>query len=232
MINILMSNMSLDKKWCRLELRDYIKPDSRVTIFGFQFYDEELRDAQHWDEFYDKKTGAFYEYLTEPFAFFGVGVKSIKWINYFTDTRESAIRKIKNSDVLILTDGIAERMLEIIDGMDLRETIKNYKGVVIGFGAGAVIELSDYQIEPHDGCEVRYLQGLGLVDNIGIEINFESCDFENISIRKFVEEKQKPLYAITDDGAVIVDGDEVLTLGDGYIVNSPADLEYMDGNGE
>ncbi len=226
MVNILMSNMSLDKKWCRMELRDYIKPDSRVAVFGFQFYEEELLSAEHWDEFYDKKTGAFYDYLIEPLAFFGVGAKSVKWINYFRDTPASALRKIKNSDVLIFTDGIPERMLEIIDGLELREAIKSYKGVIIGFGYGAVIQLSDYQLEPCSFREFGYLQGLGLVDGIGIEIHFESFDFENMSIRKFIEEKQKPLYAITDDGAVVVDGGEISTLGDGYIVNSIEDLEY------
>ena len=41
MVNILMSNMSLDKKWSRIPLIKYIKPDSAVTIIGFQFYDEE-----------------------------------------------------------------------------------------------------------------------------------------------------------------------------------------------
>lgn len=228
MVNILMSNMSLDKKWCRIELRDYIKPNSRVTVMGFQFYDEELRSAQHWSEFYDKTTGAFYEYIIEPFAFFGVGAKSVKWINYFTDTPQSALRKIKSSDVLVLTDGIAPRMIEIIEELKLTEALKSYKGVIIGYGAGAVIQLSDYQLEPNRFRDFSYLKGLGLVDSIGIEINFESCDFENMSIRKFVEQKKKPLYAITDDGAVIVDNGKIITLGDGYIVNSPEDLEYVD----
>ncbi len=225
MVNILMSNMSLDKKWCRLELRDYIKPESRVAIFGFQFYDERLRSAGHWDEFYDKKSGAFYKYLTEPFAFFGVGTKSIKWINYFKDTPASALRKIKNSDVLVLTDGIAERMIEIIDGLELTDAIKSYKGVVIGYGAGAVIQLSDYQLEPCLYRKLGYLRGLGLVDNIGIEINFESCDAENISIRRFLEEKKKPLYAITDDGAVVADNGGISTLGDVYVINFNGELE-------
>lgn len=227
MVNILMSNMSLDKKWCRLELRDYIKPESRVTIFGFQFYDEELRSAGHWDEFYDKKSGAFYKYLTEPLLFFGVATKSIKWINYFKDTTASALRKIKNSDVLILTDGIAERMSEIIDRLELAQAIKNYKGVIIGFGAGAVIQISDYQLEPNFFREFGYLRGLGLVNNIGLEINFESCDSENISIRRFLEEKQRPLYAITDDGAVVVDNGEIFTLGDVYLMKSADDLESL-----
>lgn len=227
MVNILMSNMSLDKKWCRLELRNYIKPNSRVTVMGFQFYDEELISAAHWDEFYDKKTGAFYEYLTEPFAFFGVGAKSIKWINYFTDTPSSALRKIKNSDVLIFTDGIAPRMIEIIENLGLTEAIRKYKGVIIGFGAGAAVQLSDYQTEPCRFWDFGYLKGLGLVDNIGIEIHFESCDMKNISLRRFIEEKKKPIYAITDDGAVISDNGRISTLGDGYIIRSIEDLECI-----
>ena len=220
MINILMSNMSLDKKWCRLELCDYIKPSSRVTVFGFQFYQETLLSAKHWDEFYDRKTGAFYSYLTEPFAFFSIAAKSVKWINYFKDTPSSAKRKIQNSDVLVFTDGIAEQMLDIIDSLELRETIKNYKGVIIGYGMGAVIQMSEYMTERSVFNDFDCLNGLALVDSIGIEIGADELDLGNESIKRFLTEKKKPLYAITDDGAVIADNGEISTLGDVYIIKS------------
>lgn len=225
MINILMNSMTLDKRWCRLELRDYIKPDSRVTIIGFQFYEEELRSEEHWGEFYNKKTGAFYRYIVDQFAFFGIGAKSIKWINYFRDTPGSALRKIKNSDVLIFTDGIAERMIEIIGQLELLEAISKYKGVIIGFGAGAVIQLMDYRCGNAGG---ECLSGLGLIDNIGLEIHAEECDLISDRVRKFIAEKKKPLYAIADEGAVIVDGDSVSTIGDVYVINSLADLENLE----
>lgn len=226
MINILMNSMTLDKRWCRLELRDYIKPGSRVTIIGFQFYEEELRSEEHWSEFYDKKTGAFYRYIVDQFAFFDVGAKSIKWINYFRDTPSSALRKVKNSDVLIFTDGIAERMLEIIGRLELSEAISKYKGVIVGFGAGAVIQLSDYL---YGSAGSECMRGLGLIDNIGLEIHAEECDIMSDSVRKFIREKKKPLYAIAEEGAVIVDGSDVSTIGDVYVINSPEDLENLEG---
>lgn len=219
MVNILMSNMSLDKKWSRIPLRKYIKPNSVITIIGFQFYDEEIETAEEWDEFFDKRSGVFYDYFVEPLEFFGVMRKSIKWINYFKDTHESAVRKIKGSDVLIFTDGLPAHMMKILSRLDLINEIKNYKGVIIGFGSGAVIQLSDYQIEPCRFWDFGYFHGLGLVDNIGIEIHFEEFDLENISIRKFIQEKKKPLYAISDDGAVIVDNGEVSVIGDVEVIN-------------
>lgn len=209
MVNILMSNMSLDKKWCRLELRNYIKPDSRVAVFGFQFYHENLRDAGHWNEFYAKRRGAFYDYLTEPFVNFGIAIKSIKWINYFKDTPASALRKIKNSDVLVFTDGLAPVMLEIIDKLGLRSAIENYRGVIIGYGMGSVIQLAD--------CP----NGLGLVSSMSAEISFDELDIDTLG-DSFTG---KPLYAITDDGAVIVDNGEISTLGDVFCFNSLQEIE-------
>ncbi|MCI5605060.1 MAG: Type 1 glutamine amidotransferase-like domain-containing protein [Clostridia bacterium] len=223
MVNILMSNMSLDKKWSRIPLIKYIKPDSAVTIIGFQFYDEEINSAEQWDEFYDKQKGAFYQYLVEPLVFFGVMPKSVKWINYFKDTHNSAVHKIKNSDVLIFTDGLPARMMQILYNLDIADEIRKYKGVVIGYGSGAVIQLSDYQIEPCRFWDFGYFHGLGLVDNIGIEIHVEECDMENTSIKKFIAEKKKPLYAICDDGAVIVDNGEVSIIGDVFVKEQKSD---------
>ena len=203
MVNIVMSNMSLDKRWCRLELRDYIRPESRVTVFGFEMYQEKISEDETWEEFYDKRTGAFYDYITEPFAFFSVTAKSIKWINYTKDTAISAKRKIQNSDVLIFTDGKLTEMMKIIDSMGLADTIKNYKGVIIGFGMGGLIQCRD---------------NLGLVDNINVKISFDEMDYDFDELKKEAEDSKIPIYGITDDGAVVSDNGNISILGDVYII--------------
>lgn len=203
MVNIVMSNMSLDKRWCRLELRDYIRPESRVTVFGFEMYQEKISADETWEEFYDKRAGAFYDYITDPFAFFGIAAKSIKWINYTKDTAISAKRKIQSSDALIFTDGKLTEMMKIIDSMELTDTIKNYKGVIIGFGMGGLIQCRD---------------NLRLVDNIDVKISFDEMDYDFDELKKEAEDSKIPIYGITDDGAVVSDNGKIHTLGDVYII--------------
>jgi peptidase E len=218
MVNILMSNISINKRWCRIPLREYIKPNASVTIFGFQFFDNDLNSESDWERLYNKQTGIAYEYIVRQFEFFEIVPKHIKWINYFKDTHQSAVNKIKNADVLLITDGIPRRMMEIIAELDLVDAFKNFKGTMIGFGAGAIIQLLDYQLEPCQYWDFKYFHGLGLVDNIGIVVGFDDGDENNMSIDRFIKEKKKPLYAIFDMGAVVVNNGEVSTIGDAGVL--------------
>lgn len=224
MTNILMSCMALDKKWGRLEFSKYIKPSDRVVIIPFPFFDCSVDTAAEWDMYFGSH-GEFYDYFTEPFEFFGIPAKSIRWINYFTDTPQSAKNKIKSSDIILLSDGIPRQMLQTLNKLELTEVLKNYKKLIIGIGCGAVIQLSDYQVEPCSLWDFQYFKGLRIIDNIGIEISFDEFDFPNISLRKFLEEKKKPIYALHNEGAVIIEGDKINAVGDVDIINSLDNLE-------
>lgn len=217
--------MALDKKWGRLEFAKYINPSDRVVILPFPFFDRSVETAGEWDMYFGSNGGAFYDYFTKPFEFFGIPAKSIRWINYFTDTPQSAMNKIKNSDIVLISDGIPRHILQIINKLELTEVLKNYKKLLIGTGCGAVIQLSCYQVEPCALWNFQYFNGLGIIDNIGIEINFDEFDFPNISLRKFLEEKKKPIYALHNEGAVIIDNNNIRAVGDVDVISSLKDLE-------
>ncbi len=220
-----MSNMALGKKWGRLEFKKYIKPTDKVVILAFPFFCRDINSPEEWDIYFGNENSAFYDYFTEPFEFFGVAKKNIKWINYFTDTPQSAKNKIKSANIILISDGVPRQMMEIIDELDLTQTLKDYKRLIIGIGYGAVIQLADYQVEPCSLRDFQYFHGLGIIDSIGIETGFEEFDFPNISLRKFLEEKKKPIYALHDEGAVIIGKSGIKAVGDVDVIASLQDLE-------
>lgn len=56
----------------------------------------------------------------------------IKWINYYTDSKSKAAELIRGADILYLPD----RMMERIDEFNLRSTLLQFQGVVLGYSAG------------------------------------------------------------------------------------------------
>jgi hypothetical protein len=49
-------------------------------------------------------------------------------------------------------------------------------------------------------------------------VGFDDGDENNMSIDRFIKEKKKPLYAIFDMGAVVVNNGEVSTIGDAGVL--------------
>ncbi len=104
-----------------------------------------------------------------------------------------------------------DRLIEF----DLVNEIKKHDGIVMGYSAGAMIQLSEYHISPDNDYPVfSYNTGLGFIDSFGIEVHFQDTEIQNICIEKFRTEKKKPVYAIGDYGAVIVSGTEIQMIGD------------------
>ena len=97
---------------------------------------------------------------------------------------------------------------------DLIETIKEHKGVVIGCSAGAMVQLSEYHITPDDDyAEFSYYSGIGLLNGLDIEVHFEETAEQIECAGKALKEKNKPIYLMYHNGAVIVDNSAVRTVG-------------------
>ncbi len=161
MTSIMMNSMDIGRKWCRMELRQYIKPKSRVVIVGFCPEGEKITTENEWNSIYGAQNGAYYGYLTEPFKFFGVN--SFEWINILKDSPKKAAQKIKKADILLLPHGVFPDMIEVIEKLNLADAIAEFDKTIIGFGTGAAILLDEYITENNED-----FGGLGLIKNMGL----------------------------------------------------------------
>ena len=113
------------------ELKKYFKKSDKVAVVAFSFYDDYVYDAPSWERLFGEGGNCYVE-TVDGLAPFGITPDNISFINYFTDTRESAKQKIKDADVIYFTGGLPDKMMERIKEFDLADTLLSHKGVVFG----------------------------------------------------------------------------------------------------
>ncbi len=215
MINILNNEFTIDEDWCKPYFARYINANHKVAVVAFSFREGQIKNAKDLDKLYGKENGKYYPVTVSALKSYGIVEDNISILNYFEDTRETARKKIKDADIIYLTGGFPDMMFKRINEFNLAETIKEHKGIILGYSAGAMIQLSEYHITPDKDYPVfKYYEGLGILDSFGIEVHFNGSKIQNESIERFIKEKKKPVYAIGDKGALIVDNGNVRMIGD------------------
>ena len=216
MVNILLEGYDIDAPWLYDELKNYIQPSHRVAIIAFSFRDSRVKSLDDWNNLYSKDNGIFYEGIVGSFAAYGISEYNISFVNYFTDTKESAKRKIENADIIYFLGGLPDRMMYRIKEFDLRDSLMNHKGIIMGYSAGAVIQLAEYHLSPDDDYpEFRYYEGLSYLNNFYLEVHYENTSIQNAAIQKVIEERKKTVYAtVCMKGAILVDNGIIKLLGD------------------
>lgn len=213
-VHVLLSENEIDKDYMYYNLRPYISKYDRVCILPFSFYDD-TKDINDWNKQYAKGQGIWYHANQDVFYRYGISDNQIVWVNYFQDSIESMKNKIKNSSILLLTGGAPDLMMKRIKEKKLKKMIKNYKGLMIGYSAGAMIQLDSYHISPDcDYPNFSYQTGLGCVTGFDIEPHFRNSRVQLESIQKVQEEKGTLIYGIFDTGGIIVDSRKLTCFGD------------------
>jgi hypothetical protein len=213
MVNILFDCPNIDG--FKDELSQYFSAEDRVSVVAFSFYDDYVYDDKSWQLVYGKDVGNGYFEVVDAFEKFGVPKENISFINYFTDTKESARQKIENADVVYFTGGLPDRMMDRIIDFELVDVLKKFDGVVVGYSAGAVIQLNEYHLYPDgDYDDFGYYDGLGYLDGFYLEVHYEYKPEQDESIRRALTERSLPVYVThTRLGGLVVEGGKIKTIG-------------------
>lgn len=212
MVNILFDCPNLDD--FKEELSPYFSPDSRVAVVALSYYDDYVYDEESWQRVYGPGGNCYYE-TVDPLGAFGVPAESIRFISYFSDTKESATEKIEWANTVYFTGGLPDRMMERIEDMGIADVLRKKDGVIVGYSAGAVIQLKKYHLTPDgDYPEFGYYYGLGYLDSLSLEVHYEHKAVQDESVKRVLCERGLPVYVThTREGGVVVDGDRIFTVG-------------------
>lgn len=213
MINILFDCPNIDDFYD--DLKDYFNANTRVCVIAFSYYDDWVYDAKSWEKVFGKEQGNCYYETVDSFKPFGVKEENIVFVNYFKDTKESAIDKIKNADVLYFTGGLPDRMMDRIKDFELEEAIMNHSGIVMGYSAGAVIQLNEYHLYPDgDYTDFGYYKGLPMLSDFYVEVHYRGLDCQKESIKRCLEERGKTVYVTNDKGGgILVENGKIRIIG-------------------
>lgn len=215
MINILLEGFDIDAPWLYDELKNYIKPNHSVAVVAFSFRDDRIKSLSDWNGLYGKVNGKYYDGIIGGFTAYGIPSDKITFINYFTDTKESAAQKVKTADIIYFLGGLPDRMMERIKEFDLYDVLMQHKGILMGYSAGAVIQLAEYHLSPDDDYpEFKYYEGLPYLNNFYMEVHYEGIKLQNESIQRVLNERGKTVYATAfKSGAILVDNGNIKLLG-------------------
>ena len=217
MVNMLFSLYNFHEKWAKDEVKKYINYNDKVLIIPFSF-GEKISNHTEWQCAYNKEYGGYYKSIVLPFLSYGIKEENINWINYFKDTKEEAKEKVRNSDIIFFTGGLPDKMMYRLEEFHLVNEIENFKGIIIGSSAGAMIQISEYHITPDkDYNTFSYNKGLNLIKNFDIEVHYEETEVQKHYINKVLDEKIDTVYAIKDTGGIIIDNEKITLLGDTQI---------------
>ena len=120
-----------------------------------------VKSLSDWDALYGKVNGKYHDGIVGGFTAYGIPADKITFINYFTDTKETAAQKIKAADIIYFLGGLPDRMMDRIKEFDLYDVLMQHDGILMGYSAGAVIQLAEYHLSPDDDYpEFKYYEGL------------------------------------------------------------------------
>lgn len=216
MINILLEGYDINAPWLYDDLKKYILPNYSVAVVAFSFRDSEVNNSADWNLLYSKESGIYYKGIVGGFTAYGISENNITFVNYFEDTKEAAKQKVERADILYFTGGRPDRMMDRIKELDLVDVLRKHNRIVMGYSAGAVIQLSEYHLSPDkDYKEFQYYDGLGYLNDFYLEVHYKNTKVQNKAIHRVLAERGKTVYATAFmSGAVIVDNDKVKLFGD------------------
>lgn len=215
MINILLEGYDIDAAWLYDELKKYIKPTHLVAVVAFSFRENRVKSITDWNSLYGEENGKLYAGITSGFNAYGVPESNITFVNYFADTKESAAKKIEKADIVYFPGGLPDRMMDRIREFDLYDSLMKHNGIVMGYSAGAVIQLSEYHLSPdEDYPKFQYYNGLPYLNDFYVEVHYKGTDVQNESIRRVMAERGKTVYATGfKAGAILVDNGTIKLIG-------------------
>lgn len=216
MVHILLDILDFSADFLSAELRRFIRPEHKVAILAFSYRDSAVHCLKEWNALYEKEGGLYYDAMVTPFLHYGIPESHIRIINYYSDTPSQAAELLRQADIIYLPGGLPHRMLERIDDFGLRNTLLSFQGIMMGYSAGALLQLQEYHLSPdEDYPEFCYHSGLPLLKDFYLEVHYQGTDVQNQAIQRVLSERRKTVYAtVTDRSAILVDGSEIKLLGD------------------
>ncbi|PKK96854.1 MAG: peptidase S51 [Tenericutes bacterium HGW-Tenericutes-3] len=204
MVNILLSRGIIGHDSMIEHFKPYIKESDQVVIVALSHFPSYTPDEKAYNDYYEKG-GEYYQKMVDSFKPYGVSENQIKWVHYFKDDQKSAIEKIKNADIVYFPGGAPDLMMMRIKAFGIKETLEAHQGVFIGSSAGAMIQMKAYHISPDfDYPSFRYEEGLDLLKGFSVEVHYRRRKKQKAALRKVHRAYKHPIYAIPDEGAIIV----------------------------
>ena len=215
MTHFLLEGYDLSAPWIYHAMKSRLSPDMRVVVIALSFRPGHVRTPAEWDALY-APGGRYYQGIVGGLSPCGIVPDTITFLNIFTDTSETAAEKIRQADVLYFPGGLPDAMMERIRDFGLFDLILQHRGLILGYSAGAVIQLAKYHLSPDkDYPSFSYYEGLPWLSDFYLEVHYEGFPTQNEAIRRVLDERKKRVYApLAGRGGLMVENGTITPLGE------------------
>ncbi|MBE0700105.1 MAG: Type 1 glutamine amidotransferase-like domain-containing protein [Acholeplasmataceae bacterium] len=213
MTHILLSRSILGSVDFQPFFRPYIKSGDRVTVLLFSFFENQFKDEEAYDKYYEIN-GEYHQKIIGSFTPYGIQEKNIEFIHYFKDDSKSAKQKIQCADILYFPGGAPDMMMKRIELFNIKKDLESHQKLFIGSSAGTMIQFKRFHISK-DGEYHRfsYHNGLDLIEDIDVEVHYRRRKQQKKAMRKTNRDFGINIYGIPDDGAIIYHNHQIITVG-------------------
>ena len=209
MAHILMSRGILGEAKVIEKLSSIITSDLKVCYLALSYFKDQFINHQAYIDCYSPQ-GEYYEKTINQFLNYGIKADQISWIIDHVDDHDSAVKKIKEADILYFPGGAPDLFMKRIQSLGIKEIIEAHQGHFIGSSAGTMIQFKNYYItKDYDYKRFSYEEGLDLLTGFFVEVHYRRRVQQKKSMRKVYRAYHEPIFGLPDDGLIIVNKDEV-----------------------
>ncbi len=143
--------------------------------------------------------------------FISLGVSTINFIEY-SDSNETIAKKMADSNIVYLTGGLANVLIERLKNMGVDRLLHDYRGVIVGRSAGALALCRKCIITCRSNSKVKIIDGLGLAD-LTLKAHYKpekDSALEQLS-------RQEKIYAVPEGSALVYSDGACSFMGEVYL---------------
>ena len=205
MYSILLSKVEYSYHLIKDRLKEIIKSDFKVAVIPWAF-PQELDSDRLINEYFKKGERRYNKYL-DLLLELGIKSENIVICNCYSDSKEYLKDVINKADLLVIPGGNPEMLFsKVVQEKDLLYDIKYFQGIILGESAGADLQLKRYFITAKNNYYhyFAFYDGFGVL-NDPFYLDVHSSNDQNYldDLQKVADDKEKTVYAIFDDGAII-----------------------------
>lgn len=210
MINILTSKTIYTNEHIKEILKEYITPNKKIAVIAFSFFEYDY--SQHnYLKSYSKEFGMWYDHIVNPLLSYGIKEKNISFVLYQKDTKEEAIKKIDEADIIFLPGGAPDLFIKRLEEYDLVTYLKKQNKIFMGPSAGSMIQFNWFHIsKDRDYHKFGIYDGLGLIEDFGIEVHFNKRKQQKKGLRRVSHYHDRIVYTILETGIMIIEDGKII----------------------
>ena len=208
--NILLNVYEFHEPWAKNTLKKVLKKGMKVAVLTMS-HGEDISDGDAWMKLYGEGRPVN-EILKKAFGSYGI--TELTYVSWYHDNANSALEKVNSADILFMTGGLPHLLYDRMLKWKLVDKIKKFPGIVMGASAGAMVQMKEYHVTPdEDYPRYCYYKGLGLLDGFEPEVHFAATEVQMKSIARYQKERNKLVFAMANDGGLLIDGSQVSVFG-------------------